>query len=105
VAVGAEGLNEINFQALSFAQVHLFKSGQENIEGLDRTGGCPLNNFLFGKLTRSFGYSGLSGKTPQEELRSRIHDEHETLATITVRSAAEITDPTATVKRALDRAK
>ncbi|MBZ5581021.1 MAG: DUF6259 domain-containing protein [Acidobacteriia bacterium] len=105
LAVGAEGLNEINFQALSVAQVHLFKSGQENIEGLERTGGCPLNNFLFGKLTRSFGYSGLSGKTPQEELRARIHDEHETLATITVRSASEITSPTPTVKRALDRAK
>ncbi len=105
LAVGAEGLNEINVQALSFAQVHLFKSGQENIEGLERTGGCPLNNFLFGKLTRSFGYSGLGGKTPQEELRFRIHEEHETLATITVRSAAEIVNPTATVKRALDRAK
>jgi hypothetical protein len=105
LAVGAEGLNEINFQAQSFAQVHLFKSGQDNIEGLERTGGCPLNNFLFGKLTRSFGYSGLSGKTPQEELRARIHDEHETLATITLRSVDEIANPTATVKRALDRAK
>jgi hypothetical protein len=105
LAVGAEGLNEINCQGLSFAQVHLFKSGQENIEGLERTGGCPLNNFLFGKLTRSFGYSGLSGKTPAEELRARIHEEHETLATITVRSASEIASPTQTVKRALERAK
>jgi hypothetical protein len=105
LAVGGEGLNEIICQGLSFAQVHLFKSGQDNIEGLERTGGCPLNNFLFGKLTRSFGYSGLGGKTPPEELRARIHEEHETLATITVRSAGEITDPTPTVKRALDRAK
>jgi hypothetical protein len=105
LAVGGEGLNEIICQGLSFAQVHLFKSGQDNIEGLERTGGCPLNNFLFGKLTRSFGYSGLSGKTPREELRARIHDEHETLSTITVRSASEITSPAPTVKRALDRAK
>ncbi len=105
LAVGGEGLNEINCQGQSFAQVHLFKSGQENIEGLERTGGCPLNNFLFGKLTRSFGYSGLSGKTPREELRARIHEEHETLATITIRSAGEITNPSPAVKRALDRAK
>ncbi len=104
-AVGREGLNEITCQGLSFAQVHLFKSGQTNIEGLERTGGCPLGNFLFGKLTRSFGYSGLGGKTPQEELRARIHEEHETLATITVRSANEITNPTALVRQALDRAK
>lgn len=105
LAVGAEGLNEINCQGLSFAQVHLFKSGQDNIEGLERTGGCPLNNFLFGKLTRSFGYSGLGGKTAQEELRARIHEEHETLATITIRSASELANPTPAVKRALDRAK
>jgi uncharacterized protein DUF6259 len=104
LAVGGEGLNEIICQGQSFAQVHLFKSGHSNIDGLERTGGCPLNNFLFGKLTRSFGYGQLSGKTPREELRSRIHDEHETLATITLGSAAEITNPTADVKRALDRA-
>ncbi|MGD0498057.1 MAG: DUF6259 domain-containing protein [Bryobacteraceae bacterium] len=105
LAVGGEGLNEITCQGLSFAQVHLFKSGQDNIEGLERTGGYPLGNFLFGKLTRSFGYSGLSGRTPAEELRARIHEEHETLATITVRSASEITNPTPAVKRALDRAR
>jgi len=105
LAVGGEGLNEIICQGLSFAQVHLFNSGQSNVEGLERTGGCPLNNFLFGKLTRSFGYSGLSGATPSEELRARLHEEHETLATITVRSASEIINPTPAVKRALDRAK
>jgi len=79
-------------------QFHLFKSGQDNIQGLERTGGCPLNNLLFGKLTRSFGYSGLGGKTAKEELRARIHEEHETLATIAVRSAAEIANPTPSVK-------
>jgi hypothetical protein len=105
LAVGGEGLNEVICQGLSFAQVHLFKSGQTSIEGLERTGGCPLNNFLFGKLTRSFGYSGLSGRNPGEELRARIHEEHETLATITIRSASEITNPNPAVKRALDRAK
>lgn len=105
LAVGGEGLNEITCQGLSFAQVHLFKSGHENIAGLERTGGCPLNSFLFGRLTRFFGYSGLSGKSPAEELRARIHDEHEALATITVNTVEQITNPTPAVKRALDQTK
>ena len=105
LAVGAEGLNETFLHGLSFAQVHLFRSAQASIEGLERTGGCPLNNFLFGKLVRSFGYSGLSGRNAGEELRARIHEEHEALPTITIQSAREITDPTPAVKRALERAR
>ena len=105
LAVGGEGLNEIICQGLSFAQVHLFKSGQTSIAGLERTGGCPLNNFLFGKLTRSFGYSGLGGKNADEELRARIHDEHEALPTITIGAASEIANPAPAVKRALDSAR
>jgi len=103
--VGAEGLNEITFQGLSFAQVHLFRSAQASVEGLDRTGGCPMNDFLFGRLTRSFGYSGLGGRDANEDLRARIHEDHGALPTITPRSAAEIEKPTAAVKRALDNAK
>jgi hypothetical protein len=64
-----------------------------------------LNNFLFGKLTRSFGYARLSGKTEEEELRCRLHEEHEALPTITIESAADITNPNATVKRALENAR
>jgi len=104
-AVGGEGLNEVTFRGLSFGQVHLFKSWHRSVEGLERTGGCPLNNFLFGKLCRAFGYSGLGGKNADEELRSRIHEEHEALPTITIRSAAEIVNPTPAVKRALARAR
>jgi hypothetical protein len=72
---------------------------------LERAGGCPLNDFLFGKLVRSFGYSGLSGRNAEEELRARIHEEHGALPTITIRSAKEITDPAPAVKRALDNAR
>lgn len=75
------------------------------MEGLDRTGGCPLNNHLFGRLCRSFGYSGLGGRNADEELRARIHEEHGALPTITIRSAAEIASPTAAVKRTLEAAR
>ncbi|HEU0138234.1 MAG TPA: DUF6259 domain-containing protein [Bryobacteraceae bacterium] len=105
LSVGAEGLNETFFQGLSFAQVHLFRNPRTTMEGLERTGGCPLNHFLFGKLCRSFGYSGLGGRNADEELRARVHEENGALPTITIRSAGEITNPTPAVKRALDRAR
>jgi hypothetical protein len=104
LAVGGEGLNEITMQGLSFAQAHLFQSWQTNFDGLERTGGCALNDFLFGKLCRTFGYSGLSGKTEAEELRMRIHEEHGAIPTVTIRSAEEIASPNPAVKRALDAA-
>lgn len=105
LAVGGEGLNEVIAQGLSFAQVHLFRSSQASIAGLERTGGCPLNDFLFGRLCRSFGYSRLGGRNADEELRARIHEEHNALPTITIRSAQEIESPTPAVRRALERAR
>lgn len=105
LSVGGEGLNEVIAQGLSFAQVHLFRSGHSNIEGLERTGGCALNDFLFGRICRSFGYSRLGGRDEAEELRARIHEEHNALPTITIRSAEEIDSPTPWVRRALERAR
>ena len=102
LAVGGEGLNEIIAQGQSFAQAHLFKSWQTSIEGLERTGGCNINEFLFGKLCRTIGYSGLGGRNKNEELRMQIHLEHNAIPTITIRSAEEITNPNPGVKRMLD---
>jgi hypothetical protein len=104
LVVGGEGLNEITAQGESFAQVHLFRSWQGSAEGLERTGGCPLNDFLLGRLCRTFGYSSLGGRNAAEELRMRIHEEHGAIPTITVRSAREITEPNPAVKRVLDLA-
>jgi len=105
LVVGGEGRNEITMQGLSFAQEHLFKSWQENTQGVERTGGCPLNDFLFGRLCRTFGYSALGGRDANEELRMRLHEEHGAIPTLTVRSAREILEPNAAVKKTLDRAK
>jgi hypothetical protein len=102
LVVGGEGLNEITMQGLSFAQAHLFKSWQTSIDGLERTGGCPLNDLLFGKLCRTIGYSSLSGKTEADELRMKIHAEHHAIPTVTIRSAREITNPNRAVKRLLE---
>jgi hypothetical protein len=105
LAVGGEGLNEITMQGLSFAQAHLFRSWQTNCDGLERTGGCALNEFLFGKLCRTFGYSGLSGRNEAEELRMRIHEEHGAIPTVVVRSAEEIMSPNRGVARMLELAR
>lgn len=102
LVVGGEGLNEITAQGESFAQAHLFKSHQTSIAGLDRAGGCALNEFLFGKLCRTFGYSGLGGKDKDEELRMKIHLEHGAIPTITIDSAADIINPNPGIKRMLD---
>ncbi len=104
LVVGGEGLNEITFQGLSFAQAHLFESWQHSISGLERAGGCALNDFLFGRLCRTIGYSGLGGRNPDEELRMRIHDEHGTIPTLTIDSSQEITAPVPAVKQILDKA-
>ena len=104
VVVAGEGLNEITAQGQSFGQVHLFKSWQTSVEGLERAGGCNLNEFLFGKLCRSFGYTGLSGRDENEELRMKIHLEHGAIPTITIRAVEEITNPNPAVKKMLDLA-
>jgi len=104
LVVGGEGLNEITMQGLSFAQAHLFQSWQSNAEGLERTGGCDLNNFMFGRLCRQIGYSGLSGRNEAEQLRMRIHEEHGAIPTITIHSARDITNPNRAVEAVLKKA-
>jgi len=104
LVVGGEGLNEITMQGLSFAQAHLFKSWQSSIEGLERTGGCNLNDVLFGKLCRTFGYSSLSGRDEDQALRMKMHLEHGAIPTVTIRSAKDIESPNPSVKLMLDLA-
>ena len=104
LVVGGEGLNEITAQGLSFGQVHLFKSWQTSTQGLERTGGCPLNEFVLGRLSRSFGYSDLGGANADEQLRMRIHEEHGAIPTITISSVKEVAEPNPAVKRVLDQA-
>jgi hypothetical protein len=87
-------------QKLSFAQVHLFDFNL-NGEPLARTGKCDLNRFLFGRLCVPFGYSGLSGKDKNEEIRSEVHLEHGAVPTIIVGNADDIEHPTPEVARML----
>ena len=104
LVVGGEGLNEITMQGLSFAQAHLFKSWHNSIEGLERTGGCKLNDFLFGRLCRTFGYANLSGRDEDQALRMKMHLEHGAIPTVTIRSARDIESPNPSVKQMLDMA-
>ena len=106
LVVGGEGRNEIVMQDEAVAQVHLFKSsGRVNIDGLERTGRCPLCEFLFGRWCRSFGYSALSGATPEEQLRMKLHVDLGAIPTLTIRSAGEIARPNPAVREMLSAAK
>jgi len=104
LVVGGEGRNEITALGTAFAQEHLFKAYGANIPGVERTGGCPLNHFLMGDICRTIGYSAIGGRNNDEVLRMRLHREHGTLPTITVRSAEEITNPNPAVREAFDQA-
>ena len=102
LVVGGEGLNEITAQRQSFAQVHLFRSSQDSVQGIERTGGCNLNEVLFGKLCSTFGYSNLGGRDKNQELRMQLHLDHGAIPTVTIRSADEIANPNPAVKRMLE---
>ena len=104
LAVGGEGLNEIIVQGLSFGQVHLFRSSGRSCKGLERAGGCALNALLFAGLARSFGYSGLSGRTEDEVLRSSVHLSLGAIPTLTRVSARDIRQPSPHVKQLLQMA-
>ena len=104
LVVGGEGRNEVTARGLSFAQAHLFRSWQENAEGLERTGGCALDELLFGRLCRTIGYSALSGRDEKQALRMSVHESLGAIPTITVDSAAEIRQPNAAVRRLLEKA-
>jgi hypothetical protein len=99
--VGGEGRNEVTMTEQSFSQVHLFRSSGRSIEGLERTGGCPLNEFLFGRWSRSFGYSSLGGRTEDEQMRMRLHVSLGAMPTVTIQSAAEIERPNQAVEEML----
>jgi hypothetical protein len=105
LVVGGEGRNEITFQGQSFAQAHLFKSWQDSVQGLERTGTCALGEFLFGRLCRTMGYSGLDGRDEKQELRMRTHVGLGAIPTVTIQSESDIERPNPAVAKMLELAK
>ncbi len=108
LAVGGEGRNEITMQHQAFAQVHLFTSWHQSRPGLERLeqdGACPLNEFLFGRWCRSFGYSGLAGANADQAMRMSLHSKLGCMPTVTITTAAEIDKPNGPVAAMLERAR
>jgi len=66
---------------------------------------CPLNEFMFGKWCRSFGYSGLGGRNHEEHLRMKVHVALGAIPTLTIGSAVELEQPNDAVKEMLALAK
>jgi hypothetical protein len=101
LVVGGEGRNEITMQDTGLSQVHLFRSSGRSIDGLERTAGSPVNEFLFGQWSRSFGYSSLSGKTEDEQMRMHSHVSLGAVPTVTIHSADEVKQPNLAVEEML----
>lgn len=103
--IGGEGRNEIIAQGLSFAQMHLYRSGHISCEGLERTGGdCAINEFILGELCMTVGYNTLSGRTDDEIMRLRIHDDHGSIPTFITNDPDAIANPNKTLKEIFERA-
>ncbi|MCL2058644.1 MAG: DUF6259 domain-containing protein [Oscillospiraceae bacterium] len=106
VALGGEGSNETTMRGLHFCQAHLMYPWYK----LDKYDECaniravPLNEFLFGAICRTIGYTGLSGKTEMEEARMKMHDAHGAIPTVTIRTADEIEHPNKVVQWMIDKA-
>jgi len=106
LALGGEGSNETTMRGLHFCQAHLLFPWvrSEDYGECAKVGAVPLNEFLFGDLCRTIGYSGLSGRTEMEEARMRIHDAHGAIPTVTVGSAEDIERPNKMVQWMIDKA-
>jgi hypothetical protein len=91
-------------QSQAFGQIHLFKSWQVNIPGLERLKPVLLGEFLYGDWCRAFGYTNLSGGTPADDFRLKMQLEQGSVPTITVRGAQEIDEPNPAVKGMFDAA-
>ncbi|MCL2813705.1 MAG: DUF6259 domain-containing protein [Oscillospiraceae bacterium] len=103
--IGGEGLNEITAQGLSFAQMHLYRSGHHSIPELPRCGGdCAVNEFILGSLCKTIGYAGLSGRNEDEYMRLKIYDDHNTIPTIITNNPGDIIDPNPFIKGVFERA-
>jgi len=102
--VGGEGRNEITMQEHGFVQAHLFWGGVDIMERLLNKGFCPLNEFMFGKWCRSFGYSNLGGHSHEEHLRMKAHIALDAIPTLTIGSAGELEQPNDAVKEILSMA-
>ena len=101
LVVGGEGLNEITMQGHAFAQAHLMAS---DAEGLKRSAGCDLNQFLWGDVCRIIGYSGLGGRSEEDALRRQVYDSQGAIPTLTIGSVEEIRNPTPEIERVLREA-
>jgi hypothetical protein len=91
--VGGEGRNEITIQDQFIGQAHLFRSGHQNIPGIERVKALPLNEFMFGKWCRSMGYANIGGKSEEQNMRMKMHLTQGAIPTITVRSVEDIENP------------
>ena len=101
IAVCGENLNEITFQGQSLATVMLYNGPHQPMDGVERTGGCDLGNFLFGSLCRTYGGFNPELSTEDARLIMRIYREHGSFPEFYIRNAEDLRNPYPFLKEAL----
>jgi len=76
--------------------------GHVPLEGIERTGGCNISDIFFGKVCRTIGYSGLTGKKDGDDLRLQLHLDHGAIPTFTNASVELLSKPTKLVNRVFE---
>lgn len=104
LAVGGEGLNEMNMRYQTFAQAHLFESWHRSIQHFSELNPVPVGKFLYGDLCRPMAYTNIAGDTPESRWRLEVHERLGALPSLIVRRPDDVLKPNKAVRHVLDRA-
>ncbi len=104
LAVGGEGLNEMNVRYQTFAQAHLFESHHVSNPHFTELDPVPVGDFLYGDLCKSMAYANIAGDTPDSAWRLEVHERLGALPSLIVGKPEDVLKPNPAVRHVLDRA-
>lgn len=104
LAVGGEGLNEMNMRYQTFAQAHLFESWHRSNPHFAELDPVPVGQSLYGDLCQTMAYTNIAGDTPESRWRLEVHERLGALPSLIVRRPEEVLEPNRAIRRVLDRA-
>lgn len=104
LAVGGEGLNEMNMRYQTFAQAHLFESHHRSNAHFTELDPVPVGAFLYGDMCKTMGYANIAGDTPESVWRLEVHERLGAMPSLIVSRPQDVLKPNKAVRRVLDRA-
>jgi hypothetical protein len=109
IALGGEGLNELTFPYLSFAQRHVFALMRKAIDRDQLKDAHPISSYLFSDSVNAYGWPGMASPAEDGQRYAAWWEEYRNWATIPtikiLRQTPEILEhPTGFLRLALDEA-